>query len=543
MRRRKPKPPVLVATPEELRAIVAKTLRQALAAQEHEVLVALVDTVLYLRETVSAERVTTKRLRRLLFGPQSEKTAAVLPAALPAAPSAQEPSKPESPREKPKRRGHGRRPASAYTSAETVRVAHETLKAGDPCGSCRRGKLYPYTPSVLIRIVGGPPLPAERLEREQLRCGVCGVIHTARAPQDVNSGGKYDATTSATLGLLHYGAGMPFHRLARLQEVLGAPLPAGTQWGLLRDAATDMMPAFDELERQAAQAKLLHNDDTKMPVLALTGKRRAKEAPPDDPGDRTGMFTTGIVAVDGGHRIALYVTGRRHAGENLNELLHKRSSDLAPPTQMCDGLDRNLPADFATILGNCLAHGRRHFVDLVASFPDECRHVLEVLRDVFANEEETRKLGLDDAARLVHHQKCSAPLMNDLRAWMKAKLDRHEVEPNSGLGGAFAYMENHWEALTLFLRQAGAPLENNIVERALKRAIVHRKNSLFYRTLNGAHVGDVFMSLIHTAELCRVDPFAYLVALQRHARDVHEAPADWMPWSYAATLAATATAA
>ena len=97
-------------------------------------------------------------------------------------------------------------------------------------------------------------------------------------------------------------------------------------------------------------------------------------------------------------------------------------------------------------------------------------------------------------------------------------------------------MLKRWDRLTLFLRKAGAPLENNICERALKRAIVHRKNSLFYRSLRGAHVGDVIMSLIHTAAECGTDPFEYLVALQRHAAAAKQSPAEWLPWNYTETL-------
>ena len=110
------------------------------------------------------------------------------------------------------------------------------------------------------------------------------------------------------------------------------------------------------------------------------------------------------------------------------------------------------------------------------------------------------------------------------------------MEPNSGLGQAITYMLKHWEKLTLFLRQAGAPLDSNIVERALKKAILHRKNALFYRTRNGAHVGDLFMSLIHTCESCGGNPFDYLTELQRHAAELADDPDRWMPWNYRATL-------
>jgi hypothetical protein len=127
--------------------------------------------------------------------------------------------------------------------------------------------------------------------------------------------------------------------------------------------------------------------------------------------------------------------------------------------------------------------------------------------------------------------------MTSLEAWMKGVLAEHKVEPNSRLGEAIRYMLKHWSELTLFLREPGAPLDNNICERALKKVILHRKNALFYKTLNGAHVGDVFMSLIHSAEINGAQPFDYLVALLRHHEQVAEAPAEWMPWNYTTALA------
>src|SRR5713226_7524392 len=98
-------------------------------------------------------------------------------------------------------------------------------------------------------------------------------------------------------------------------------------------------------------------------------------------------------------------------------------------------------------------------------------------------------------------------------------------------------MLKHWEKLTLFLRKAGAPLDNNLVERALKKAILHRKNSLFYKTRKGAQMGDLFMSLIHTCELNGVNPFDYLTELQRRAVESKRNPSEWMPWKYGETLA------
>jgi hypothetical protein len=327
---------------------------------------------------------------------------------------------------------------------------------------------------------------------------------------------------------------MPFNRLAGLQTNLGIPLPVSTQWDMMAQAAAPIEPAFEELIRQAAQGQVVYNDDTAMRILAL--QRETAE-------DRTGVFTTGIVATLHGRKMTLFFSGDKHAGENLADVLKKRAAESPPPIQMCDALSRNVPKGFAVILGNCLTHCRRHYVEVAANFAPECQYVLETLGEVYGHDEEARRQGMSDIERLAHHQARSGPLMEQLQQWGRQQLDEHRVEPNSGLGQAITYMLKHWEKLTLFLRQAGAPLDSNIVERALKKAILHRKNALFYKTRNGAHVGDLFMSLIHTCESCGGNPFDYLTELQRHAAELAQNPARWMPWNYRVTLAEAAAVA
>lgn len=239
------------------------------------------------------------------------------------------------------------------------------------------------------------------------------------------------------------------------------------------------------------------------------------------------------------HRIAVFFTGTKHAGENLADLLLQRPEGLPPVTQMCDALSRNVPRlapGVQLLLAHCLAHGRRHFVDQVESFPDECRHVLEMLGEVYGYDEEARQLGLDPHQRLRFHQEHSGPVMKDLHEWLTRQLAERLVEPNSGLGKAIQYLLTHWKPLTLFLRHPGAPLDNNTCERALKKAVLHRKNALFYRTLNGAQVGDLYMTLIHTCELCGANAFDYLTELQRHPAELLANPAAWMPWNYKTQL-------
>jgi hypothetical protein len=339
------------------------------------------------------------------------------------------------------------------------------------------------------------------------------------------------------VGLLKYGTGLPFNRIETLQDGMGIPLPAATQWDLVQAAAKTLAPAHEELLNQAAQSRVLYNDDTTMKVLQLTKAQRAAALADDVKQERTGIFTSGIVATDTGRKIALFFTGVRHAGENLNAVLARRSTDLPAPIQMADGLSRNVPSDFDTILGSCLAHARRKHVELAESFPEQVRFVLETLREVYITDARARSEGLDPQQRLQLHQEESQPRMAALEQWMQAQFAERIIEPNSSLGAAILYMQKRWSELTLFLRVPGAPLDTNIVERALKKAILHRKNALFYKTLNGARVGDVFMSLIYTAELNGVAPFEYLVALQRHADQLRANPGDWMPWNYQTTLA------
>jgi hypothetical protein len=243
--------------------------------------------------------------------------------------------------------------------------------------------------------------------------------------------------------------------------------------------------------------------------------------------------------------IALFFTGWKHAGENLAEVLKQRARELPPPIQMSDALSRNSPKveGVEPLQANCLAHGRRQVVDVADNFPEECRYVLETLRDVYHHDAQAREQAMAPDERLRFHQEHSKPLMKGLHAWMEAQLAEHKTEPNSGLGKAISYLLNHWTKLTLFLRQAGAPIDNNIVERALKKAILNRKNALFYKTLNGAGVGDLFMSLIHSCELNGANPFDYLTELLRHAEVLKQKPSEWMPWNYRETLARLATPA
>jgi transposase len=204
---------------------------------------------------------------------------------------------------------------------------------------------------------------------------------------------------------------------------------------------------------------------------------------------------------------------------------------------MCDALDRNLPKGHKVIESNCGSHARRRFVDQAENFPTECRYLLETFGKVFKVDELCRTQRLSDDERLRQHEQESGPVMAELKTWMQDQFLEKRVEPNSGLGEAIRYMLDRWDKFTLFLKLPGAPLHNNIVERALKLAIRHRNNSLFYRSERGARVGDIYMTLIHTTELQGENPFHYLTQLMCHESAVADDPAAWLPWNYRDTLA------
>ena len=144
----------------------------------------------------------------------------------------------------------------------------------------------------------------------------------------------------------------------------------------------------------------------------------------------------------------------------FTEELGKRrcSTELPMPIQMSDASSRNAPKSIKLLVGNCLAHGRRQFVQITPNFPERCRHVLEALGEVYQQDRLARERVLSRVERLHFHQQHSKPVMDNLHQWLDAQLKENKVEPNSGLGKAISYMLRHWQALTLFLREAGAPV-------------------------------------------------------------------------------------
>jgi len=514
------KPPKMEMDNEKVKSFLQRAEKN-LDPEDFAFVSGLVGTVLFLSGLVEKKSSAIVRLLRLIFGFKTESSKRIF----------NEESADISQPERPSPKGHGRNGAGSYPGAKRTTVPHENHKAGDRCPDCLRGKLYPVDPGIFMRFFATAPIQLAIFLMEKLRCNLCGQIYTAEKPPDAGEQ-KYDESVAAMVAVSKYGGGLPFNRLEKLQENCGVPLPASTQWEIVDEAAETLKPVYKEMVGQAAQADIIYQDDTANRVLSLNKGRKE-----DKTRERKGVFTTGLVCESEDKTIACFFTGNKHAGENLRDLLDQRLAELSPPIQMCDALSRNMSADLTTIICNCLTHGRRNFVDTIGPFPEESRHVIEVLARVYHHDDIAKKQGMSPEQRLLFHQEKSAPLMDGLKEWMEAQLRDKLVEPNSGIGKAFEYMLKRWDRLARFLTVAGAPLDTNIVERALKMAIRHRKNSLYYRTERGAWVGDLFMSLIHTCTLMKINALEYLSALLRHADKLAADPSRWMPWNYKLILA------
>ena len=431
-----------------------------------------------------------------------------------------------------RKKGHGRHAADEYTPDEVIDVKHDDLNPGSSCPTECGGRLYslPITPGGIIRIYGQSSARVVSYRFHRLRCALCGDIFTPVAPPGYLEE-KYDAHFKAILVLHKYFLATPFYRQERFQSMLSLPMAATTQWDLVESVGDCAYPVFFALEEKMANGDSIEHDDTHVKIQDVMRDNKLK---PDK--ERTGMYTTCIKGTADGHPVCLYYTGIQHGGENVGRLLSKRNTSLPPIRQMCDALAANVAKEYKTILCNCLAHGRRKFKEIELDFPEECDYVLEQFGQIYKHDAITKASNMSAIERLAYHQKHSLPIMNDLWDWMQKQFDNKLVEPNSGLGKAINYMKNHWEKLTRFLWVAGALIDNNLVEQALKLIIRIRKNAMFHKSKHGAFIAAMLLSLIATCELAGKNPIHYLTELQKNKSSVFKQPHLWFPWNYEAMI-------
>jgi transposase len=544
------RPEEVTLSREEGEALIERIERNVLSTEDRRVLVKVLTFYFWLLFALREAKLSLKRLKTLVFGEKAKKRespasggaassggsrTSVPPNGSPDGPSSAEsgPTKEKSPPP-----GHGRHGADVYRAAQTVECRHNELAVGERCPACGRGSLYRLPPGVEMRLDGNALLSAVRYELEKLRCSACGQIFTTSLPAEAGEE-KYSARARAVLALARYYLGVPWYRLESFQALVGVPVPDATQWDQVELVGDCAHPLFKYLERLAAQGEIIFQDDTPGRILTLIEENQKAGAQAKAPGDavaRTGMYTTALIVQVGERRICLYYTGRQHAGENLAALLAKREPQRSKPLVMSDALSSNKAEEAHLIRCHCLAHGRRKFSELDEVFPAESAVVVEALQVVYEHDEEAREQQLSAAERLAYHQTYSEPILTTLKDWLEQQTEERLVEPNSSLGKAIAYLLGHWPTLTQFLKEPGAPLDNNVAERALKLCIRQRKNSLFYATEHSAYIASLLTSVIATCLHAGVNALEYLVALQEHRQEVFANPSAWLPWNYLAAL-------
>lgn len=544
MKTKRDEPPDAITTdPSEIEGLISRVKESNLPQRDAVLVERLLRLVLTFASVVERKNSSIKLLKKLLFGPRSEKRSGAKAAPEPQAPDSPASDTAQAPSEEgeasqsaePRRRpGHGRRAASAFTSAEAVVCRDPQLEPHSLCpGPHCAGRLYDTRdPLVFMRLHGQPSLGATRYEQVVLRCSRCAARFAAPLPEGVEPE-KWDASADAQIVIDRYSASIPFHRSAQALSDSGIPVPASTLYERAVEVDRATRPVFDALERVAARGSVFCVDDTSVRILA----KESEEADPAPKG-RTGRHTTGIVARVGPVEIALYYTGWRHAGENLERLLELRPSALPPPIEMADALSRNWTGSFQRVVAKCLAHARRQFVTLSSVFAGESRRVLDDLAEIYRIDDETR--AMSDLERLLHHRQHSRPVFERLEQFVAEQVESGRVEPNGRLGKALAYLQAHWEGLTRVLEVAGSPLDNNAVERILRLAVLQRRGSLFHKTWAGARLGARMLSLIQTCHLNGVNAREYLIDVVRHAREARERPGEWLPWVWAARAGARA---
>jgi hypothetical protein len=510
-------------TPDQIEALLDRIANKCLEAEDYPLLADLIKAIVWMSLSLQEKELTIKRLRNV-FGIKTETAKKLLSLA-----GGQSDQKPKDPKqkdnkEKDRKGKHGHRSAAEYTEAKLIEIAHQTLKKKDLCPDCLKGKLFQLKPGCVIRIKGQPWLQVEIYKPERLRCSLCGKVFTAALPLEAGLFSRADSTAKAIVSLLKYRGGVPFYRQGQIQEALGAPVSASEIWEMTEDVADALQPIYGVICSEAAKGKIVQNDDTKARIRDLEQEIN------EEKGERTGIFTTAILStLESGIRIGLFFTGRRHAGENLDALLDDRPEGQPPPIQQCDALSRNIAKNHKTQISHCLAHARRKFYELVDIWPQIVTKIISLFAFLFDND---RIAPEDPNERLKWHQKKSGPVMEEIKSYCNGLIEDKVVEPNSSLGKAIAYLNNHWEPFTLFLRIPGVILTNNENEQLIKRAVLNRKNAYFFRNETGAKIADILMSIIETCVYNNVNPWKYLIIIQEQQEDIRRNPQLWAPWCY-----------
>lgn len=394
---------------------------------------------------------------------------------------------------------------------------------GEACAHCGGG-VHPIGESVSEMLDWVPAqLRVLRIIRPKYACRACGTVLQAPAPERPIAGGLATPALLAQVLVSKYCDHTPLYRQSRIFARHGVDLDRSTLAGWVGGACWWLEALHDKLSAELFASTHLFADDTPIPVL--------------DPGrGRTKTGRLWVYARDdrpwGGPEPpgAVYIYAPDRRGERPAAHLERFKGVLQVDGYA--GFER-LTTSGDIKLAACWAHTRRKFYEIAeATGSPVAAEALRRIGEIYAIEAQVR--GQAAALRKAARLESSRPLVDALRTWMERQLAR--VPPRSALAEAIRYALSRWEALCLFLHDGRVELDNNTVERAIRPVALGRKNHLFAGSDGGGGRWAVVSSLIETAKMNGVEPYAYLRDVLQRMVDGHPINRldELLPWNWGA---------
>ena len=417
-------------------------------------------------------------------------------------------------------------------------IEHKLSADQKTCACCGKNMHQAHDKIVtIIRLTG---FSKERHVIETGRCLNCDTKVEAQAPEEKTIC-SFTIAAASLLTSFRYAYGLPSFRIEEVSASMGYRIPDSTQWDIFETIGNRLLKFHKFLRAEAADAKIALMDDTSVRINSLTSM--FKKGPSGTlemlPESRTGVHTTGFLAQFSLGKICLFHSGLHHAGEFFEKLMASRSLE-EEVLLMMDASSSNTSKlqniKNQVVQANCNSHSVRKFkeVEENPAFQEDASLILGLYAKIY--ERDAKLKNETSEKRLEVHKSESLPEMEQIKKKIEDDFASLKVEPSSALGGHYKYFIKHFEKLCAFCHHPGAPICNNACERILKRAIRHRKNSLFFKNLVGAAVGDVLMSILITAKENNIEPVKYLTDLLENLKHVNKNPNAWLPWNYFQTL-------
>jgi transposase len=279
-----------------------------------------------------------------------------------------------------------------------------------------------------------------------------------------------------------FGNHLPYYRLENQYRSEGLDLSRSVLCESMGRCAELLEPIAEQIRQEILASPIVNTDDTPVTLAqsADGGSRQARVwAYLDQKGRHWYEFTESRKR-DGPARVFSEFTGYIQADAYR-------------------GYDRLFLPGGATEVG-CWFHARRGFIKAETSDPVLSKEAIDRIRVLFKIEEAAVGLSAEDRARL--RQEKSAPLLEELRAWLD--LTQTQVLPKGPMGEAITYVKNQWAALTEYLNDGRLEMTNNAAERAVKPFAIGRKNWLFFQREGGGKTASILMSLLMTAKAAGV---------------------------------------